>query len=28
MVIAKHQAGNKDIIKVENYRKWIEIHMY
>ncbi|VVM24547.1 hypothetical protein BSPWISOXPB_4824 [uncultured Gammaproteobacteria bacterium] len=28
MVIAKHQADNKDIMKVENYRKWIEIHMH
>ena len=28
MVIAKHQADNKDIMKVENYRKWIEIYMH
>ncbi|CAC9430667.1 hypothetical protein [uncultured Gammaproteobacteria bacterium] len=28
MVIATHQADNQDIMKVENYSKWIEIHMH
>jgi len=28
MTIATHQAENKDIMKVKNYRKWIEIYMH
>ena len=28
MIIAKHQEENKDIMKVENYSQWIEIHMH
>ncbi|SMN11984.1 hypothetical protein SPBRAN_183 [uncultured Candidatus Thioglobus sp.] len=27
MIIATHQANNKNIIGVENYSKWIEIQM-
>ncbi len=28
MVIVRHQEENKNIIKVENYSKWIEIYMH